>query len=482
MKPLMTTLAVVILSAVLAAPATAAITPDRNAGNVASALADGLPPGAFVGASFVTISPTAECANGRDDDGDGLVDAADDPGCESGGTDNLEQDDRPAECANGDDDDGDEQIDFPADDGCTSEQDDSELTEGPAPACSNGEDDDGDDRVDDADAGCESASDVDEGSEGFPLPEDTNPAAVADSALAGFPASGANYAILSTGDTLFADDPNDSTGTGQNNGGGSGGHGGEIYDLVTLKVDVDVPSGLNCLRTDFRFLSEEFDEYVGQGVNDAFVAELDQSDFSVNQDSTVSAPHNFAFDSNGNLVSVDTAAFSAGEAAGTTYDGATPAGLDAGLAWPARRLPLHLRSGRRDPGLRRVPGRHAAEQLARGRLRHRRELRRHATGRRARLACERQLVERHHARLQRRCGRRGGRLGNCDGRGLRRQRRVRSAAPDVVGGALGRELVDRGPGAVARHLHGARAAGRRGRQRRLQQPEHVHDHDSGHRR
>ena len=282
MKPLMTTLAVVILSAVLAAPATAAITPDRNAGNVASALADGLPPGAFVGASFVTIPPVrAQCANGVDDDGDGLVDAADDPGCESGATDNREQDDRAARSA-------------PTASTTTAtsrptsrptptappRRTTASSTEGPAPACSNGEDDDGDDRVDVADAGCESASDVDEGSEGFPLPEDTNPAAVATPRSPASRRAGASYAILSTGDTLFADDPNDSGGTGQDNGGGSGGHGGRIYDLVTLKVDVDVPSGLNCLRTDFRFLSEEFPEYVGQTVNDAFVAELDQSDFS----------------------------------------------------------------------------------------------------------------------------------------------------------------------------------------------------------
>ena len=175
-----------------------------------------------------------------------------------------------------------------------------------------------------ADAGCESGSDLDEGSEGFPLPEDTNPAAVADSALAGFPASGASYAILSTGDTLFADQPNDSGGTGQDNSGGSGGHGGAIFDLVALKVDVDVPAGLNCLRTDFRFLSDEFPEYVGETVNDAFVAELDQSTFSANPDASVNAPRNFAFDSGGRPVSVNTAAFSDTESAGTTYDGATP--------------------------------------------------------------------------------------------------------------------------------------------------------------
>lgn len=327
MRPLLTTLAVVVLSAVLTAPAAADITPNRNAATVAGALADGLPPGAFAGASFVAIPPTAECANGRDDDGDDLVDGGEDPGCETGATDNREDDDAPAQCANGGDDDNDGLTDFPADPDCGSAQDDNEFDSAdPTPACSNGEDDDGDDRVDEQDPGCGSAADLDEASEGLPLPADTNPAAVADSALAGFPASGASYAILSSGNSLFADDPNTSGDTGQNNSGGSGNpsHGNAIFDLVTLRVDIDVPAGLNCLRTDFRFLSDEFPEFVGQTVNDAFVAELDQSDFSVNPDASVNAPHNFAFDSGGGLVSVNTAAFSAGEAAGTTYDGATP--------------------------------------------------------------------------------------------------------------------------------------------------------------
>jgi Bacterial Ig-like domain len=85
-----------------------------------------------------------------------------------------------------------------------------------------------------------------------------------------------------------------------------------------------VPADRNCLRVDFRFLSDEFPEYVGGTVNDAFVAELDASNFTINPDASVNAPNNFAFDAGGNLVSVNTAAFSETEAAGTTYDGATP--------------------------------------------------------------------------------------------------------------------------------------------------------------
>ncbi|HEB89876.1 MAG TPA: trypsin-like serine protease, partial [Deltaproteobacteria bacterium] len=57
-----------------------------------------------------------DCADGLDDDGDGLTDFPDDPGC----TDALDPDERGAifECDNGIDDDGDGLTDFPDDDGC----------------------------------------------------------------------------------------------------------------------------------------------------------------------------------------------------------------------------------------------------------------------------------------------------------------------------------------------------------------------------
>ncbi len=51
--------------------------------------------------------------------------------------------------------------------------------------------------------------------------------------------------------------------------------------------------------------------------------ELDDNELSGDGDA-VNAPGNFAFDGGGNLISVNTADFSAAEAAGTTYDGATP--------------------------------------------------------------------------------------------------------------------------------------------------------------
>jgi hypothetical protein len=156
------------------------------------------------------------------------------------------------------------------------------------------------------------------------LPPEGSPAAVGDSPLAGFPRAGGTYALLSTGDATFADDANESAGTGQSNSGGSGGHGTNVFDVVTLRVDLNVPADRNCLRFDLRFLSEEFDEFVGSDKNDAFVAELDGSDFTSDANNVVTAPRNFAFDTSGRLITVNTAAFAAAESTGTTYDGATP--------------------------------------------------------------------------------------------------------------------------------------------------------------
>ena len=68
-----------------------------------------------------------ECADGLDNDGDGLADHPDDPGCEDA-LDPSELD--PAiECDNGLDDDGDSLVDWPEDDGCDDLTDASEVPE-----------------------------------------------------------------------------------------------------------------------------------------------------------------------------------------------------------------------------------------------------------------------------------------------------------------------------------------------------------------
>ncbi|HUH04202.1 MAG TPA: hypothetical protein VML75_19525, partial [Kofleriaceae bacterium] len=107
------------------------------------------------------------CSDGLDNDGDGLIDFPEDPGCDTG-EDDDESNPRVPQCRDGIDNDGDGLIDYPNDPGCfisasNSEQDD--CPDGPqCPACSNGIDDDGDGLIDYGpaatnDPGCDSAAD-----------------------------------------------------------------------------------------------------------------------------------------------------------------------------------------------------------------------------------------------------------------------------------------------------------------------------------
>jgi hypothetical protein len=109
-------------------------------------------------------APAPQCADVRDNDGDGHVDFPDDPGCVSS-TDDSESSAPSQECADGRDNDNDTKVDFPADPGCVSALDNDE-TDGPPPPppyCSDGQDNDGDAKVDfPDDPGCISALDNDE--------------------------------------------------------------------------------------------------------------------------------------------------------------------------------------------------------------------------------------------------------------------------------------------------------------------------------
>jgi uncharacterized repeat protein (TIGR01451 family)/fimbrial isopeptide formation D2 family protein len=157
------------------------------------------------------------------------------------------------------------------------------------------------------------------------VPPSGTPNAVSDVALASFPTDGSAYGILTSGDAQLADDPNDSGSSGEDDGGDNV-RGNSDYDVSILRLDFTAPSNVNCLSFEFRFLSDEFPEYVGGSVNDAFVAELDTSDWTT-VDSAIIAPNNFAFDPNGDVISINSSgatSMTAGEAAGTTYDGATP--------------------------------------------------------------------------------------------------------------------------------------------------------------
>ena len=157
------------------------------------------------------------------------------------------------------------------------------------------------------------------------IPPGGRPAAVSTTKLAGFPRRGKSYAILSTGDARDASRKN-------KEGDLSRGNGGPFLrgtrDTVIFRVDLKVPKHASCLSIRFRFLTEEFPEFVGSEFNDAFIAELGSStwDATSNENPTIIAPDDFALDPNKHLISVNgagPASVDKASAKGTTYDGAT---------------------------------------------------------------------------------------------------------------------------------------------------------------
>ncbi len=117
--------------------------------------------------------------------------------------------------------------------------------------------------------------------------------------LAGFPTDGSTFAYLGTGNMLFADQPN----SGPDTFG--------LGDYARLVLTVTVPTTATCMSMDFAFFSEEFPEFVGSQFNDTFDAFVDGQPI--------------ARDQNGNRISINSV-FGAtpANAAGTTYDAATP--------------------------------------------------------------------------------------------------------------------------------------------------------------
>jgi hypothetical protein len=112
-------------------------------------------------------TPKAQCDDGKDNDGDGLKDFPDDPGCVSAEDDSEDSPDSP-QCNDGRDNDGDGKTDFPSDPGCFAPNQDDETDDCPdgpgCPQCSDGKDNDNNGSTDwpSDSGGCTSASDNDE--------------------------------------------------------------------------------------------------------------------------------------------------------------------------------------------------------------------------------------------------------------------------------------------------------------------------------
>jgi hypothetical protein len=156
-----------------------------------------------------------------------------------------------------------------------------------------------------------------------PGTEDVGPAdKVWTGALGGFPTAGDSFAVMSSGNA-------DAAAAGVS--GGSGVQGNDArgaHDVSVLRVDLNVPADARCLAVNFKFLT---DESLGSSFNDAFIAELDASDWTVapNEETgtnELKTPRNFAFDSAGRVVSVksaDAAEMKPEHAQGTGYQYAT---------------------------------------------------------------------------------------------------------------------------------------------------------------
>ena len=145
--------------------------------------------------------------------------------------------------------------------------------------------------------------------------------------FAGFPLAGPDAGLLTSGsvanivgdqaaqeDVAWDDDP------------AAAPRGASVHDATTLRVDVNVAPGRSCLALSYRFLSEEFPEFVGSQYNDAFVAELDRSTWTTDAANELLVPDDFATKAGGKPVSVNgvgPTSVDPGEAAGTVFDAAT---------------------------------------------------------------------------------------------------------------------------------------------------------------
>lgn len=151
------------------------------------------------------------------------------------------------------------------------------------------------------------------------------PTGVGTTPVAGFPTNGPSFAIITSGNAAIADDPNDANGSGRSWGVSASVVGPGVYDHQIVRIDLGAATG-NCLAFDFKFLSEEYPEFVSSGYNDAFIAQLNT--WAVTADpgnQQIIAPGNFAAGA-GDVISVDgsgPSAMTAEQAVGSTYDGST---------------------------------------------------------------------------------------------------------------------------------------------------------------
>lgn len=156
--------------------------------------------------------------------------------------------------------------------------------------------------------------------------------------LAGFPTNGPMYGLVSSGNTDGANDPNaeENKTTGETGDFDTlddppdGLNTNEGNDLGGININFTAPAVAHpCLKIDVKFLSDEFDEFIGSNFNDFAAARLDNtapptvspgpSGFPV-----PSAPGNFLLDPSGVPITVNGAYLVGDYDHSATYDNATP--------------------------------------------------------------------------------------------------------------------------------------------------------------
>ncbi len=149
------------------------------------------------------------------------------------------------------------------------------------------------------------------------------------------------FALLTNGDVSVA---TDNRNAGVNNQVRLRG----AFDVLILELTLEIPPDTNYLSFDFSFLSNEYPLFRDRGFNDAFIAELDRTTWTVDpQTGLITAPDNFAFDARDLLhrpVSVHSDFFNDRRVVtltGTLYNGGTPL-LQAGTPITPGRHVLYL--------------------------------------------------------------------------------------------------------------------------------------------
>lgn len=155
----------------------------------------------------------------------------------------------------------------------------------------------------------------------YTLNQDPLALAVGSGKISYFPTQGDTVAILSTGYAggLEVASPGQNWTTNLD---------GSTEDKVQLHLKLKVPAGKTCMGFDFAFYSEEFPEWVNSRYNDYFVAEkgtsnIERTNDPVTWNPIITSATNFAFDSQQNTVTVNSA-FGISGNTGTFYDGVTP--------------------------------------------------------------------------------------------------------------------------------------------------------------